>query len=218
MITEISDTDQIVDAILALKSSPWLDVLIPAVSGVIGVAAGFFLSVAKASSDRKIARRDEITGAIRTRRQEAVDVFSAEAKWAVFSIGKMYTTAERQRHRDARENGPDLFDKTGNVADERLTAPVRSYLSELDMAYQSRVKRDVVDGYPTLNTENVTREFLSDIRAEVSAVRLAAQQWVDEDRDSKWFAQVLEPSLSRVRTLVLDETPVKKPEPTPPLD
>lgn len=197
----MSDIDDLIVAIEALKSNPWLDVLIPAVSGVVGVTAGFFLSIARGSYDRKAARRDEISGAIRDRRQSAVDTLSTESKWILTNHGRLMSVGERSPHTEARTTGPELFDKTGKVSDDVVTPEARAYLHAIDFTLRSYVRVDTSDGHPQSDYHRLTKEITAKVRAEVSLVREAAQRWVDEDRESEWFRAILSASRGRLKSL-----------------
>ena len=193
-----NDLDDLITAIESLRADPWIQVLVPTLSGVVGVVAGFFLSVAKGASDRKAARRDQITSAIRERRQAAVDVFSAEAKWIAEHPGFTGTASEWAPHESARRDGPDLFSKTGKVTDDEVTPAVRHFTNILDGTIRSWSRPK--DAH-SLEYTRLTKDTRVSIRTEATTVRVAAQHWVDNDQDAHVLTDVLTKSRERMKAL-----------------
>jgi hypothetical protein len=195
---EPNDLDDLITAIESLRADPWIQVLIPTLSGIVGVISGFFLSVAKGAFDRKAARRDQITNAIRERRQAAVDVFSAEVKWIDENLGFSGGKTDWAPHNEARKFGPDLFSKTGKVTDDVVTPAVRQFTIVLDSTIRSWSRPK--DSYFREFTR-LTKDTKASIRKEVTTVRVAAQHWVDNDQEARILTDVLTKSRERIKAL-----------------
>ena len=193
---DLGNIDDLIAAIRSLKTNPWTDVLIPAVSSVIGILAGFFLSVAKTGYDRKTARRDEITGDIRLKRQEAVDTVMTELRWMSANPGFFGSPPDWAPHLEARRIGPELFALTGKASDEEVSPEARNLFRVLEATYKSYVRP--MDAQQTNDWSRLTEAIQKLVRTEVATIRSGAQEWIDRDRDSDWMAEMMKESRKRI--------------------
>jgi hypothetical protein len=177
------DIAKLVAAIEGLHRGPLLTILtiaIPVIAAIVGVAIGFCLSFLSSKAERKAERKERIRDQVRMKRIAAVSAVSQELRWMAENIGFKGAPDEAARHQMSRKEGPEMFNLTGDIDDEPLSYAYSYFFRELGDSIASFGRsRGSWTEYPNLTDAHI--EFF---RGQVSRVRSAAQQWINEELDA----------------------------------
>jgi hypothetical protein len=184
------DLDDLIAAVRALAPNPIMELLVPTVVGLVGVASGFGLSSWKESAGRKRAKNEARQTALAESRRPAVNELVRYIEWAISSFQQ---PGMRQKVGQGIDHVVALFADTGAPEDLTIGRDVRKFLSAFTSALLSSGRANGMGSwFEWTDADEAKMHELSTQIAE------DGRQWIDDALTTSSFSRKL-----AVRTIML---------------
>ncbi|TFC30099.1 hypothetical protein E3O55_08415 [Cryobacterium sp. MDB1-18-2] len=180
---QLGDINDLIDAVRSLGPNPVTEVLIPTLSGVVGVVAGFGLSTWKDAATRKRALKDARQIEIAAGRKPATTALIRNMEWA---ISNFQFDVMRATFPESIDGVAALFTATGEPEDLAVARMVRSVLESLSKRLLAAYRVSSYTQWWEFDDEDESKLLL--LTADIAK---DAKRWVDDEMSTANFTVAL---------------------------